>query len=240
MLTKKTSRQMVPYPVRISWGCNQKCSYCGIRTAVGKFRSKPMEVCRDEFLRGVSKGYTEFEIIADDVGAYGIDIGKKFPDLLNELLSIPGDYHVLIWNLSPVWLVHNQDNFLQILEKQKINRIHFPAQSGSCSLLKAMNRYSDVVKTTETLLLCKKHSPGLILTTDLIVGFPGETDEDIEATIEFVRAVRFHGVNLFMYYSVPNTLAHGLENQVPQKVIEKRVRKISEAFDKLEIEYTIT
>jgi tRNA A37 methylthiotransferase MiaB len=240
MLTKKTSLQTIPYPIRISWGCNQKCSYCGIRAAVGRLHSKPLEICREEFLEGIREGYKEFEVIADDVGAYGIDIGKNFPDLLNELFDISGEYHVLIWNLSPMWLVHNQDEFLPILQKQRINRIHYPAQSGSQNILKAMNRYSDVQKTIESLLFLRKHSSGLSITTDLIIGYPGETEVDVDETIEFMRKVYFNGVNIFMYYGVPGTPAYSIENQVSKKVIEKRVRRVRNALEKLGTDYTIT
>lgn len=240
LLTKKNSLETTPYPVRISWGCNQKCSYCGIRAAVGRLHSKPLEICREEFSEGIRKGYKEFEVIADDVGAYGIDIGKNFPGLLNELFEIPGEYHISIWNLSPMWLVHNQDEFLPILQKQRISRIHYPAQSGSQNILKAMNRFSDVDKTIESLLFLRKHSPGLIITTDLIVGFPGETEADVDATIEFIRKVHFNGVNIFMYYGVPNTAAYSLEKQVSEKVIKTRVRRIRNALEKLDIDYMIT
>ena len=240
LLTRKNSLETTPYPVRISWGCNQKCSYCGVRAAVSRLHSKPSEICREEFLEGVRKGYKEFEVIADDVGAYGIDIGKNFPDLLNELFEIPGDYRVLIWNLSPMWLVHNQDKFLPILQKQRIYRIHFPVQSGSPNILKAMNRYTDIQKTVESLLFLRKHSPDLILTTDVIIGFPGETEVDVDETIEFIRKVHFNGANIFMYYSVPNTPAHSLENHVPQKVMEKRVRRVRNAFERMDMDYTIS
>ncbi|MFO7583875.1 MAG: radical SAM protein [Anaerolineales bacterium] len=240
LLTRKNSLQTTPYPVRISWGCNQKCSYCGVRAAVSRLHSKPLEICRQEFLEGVEKGYQEFEIIADDVGAYGIDIGKNFPDLLSELFEIPGEYRVLIWNLSPMWLVHNQEKFLPILQKQRIYRIHFPVQSGSQNILKAMNRYINVQKTVESLLFLRKHSPGLILTTDVIIGFPGETEVDVDETIEFIRKVHFNGANIFMYYSVPNTPAHSLENHVPQKVMEKRVRRVRDALERMDMDYTIS
>lgn len=240
LLTRKNSLETTPYPIRISWGCNQNCSYCGIRAAVSRLHSKPSEICREEFLEGVKKGYKEFEVIADDVGAYGIDIGKNFPGLLNELFEIPGDYRVSIWNLSPMWFVHNQDEFLPILQKQRINRIHYPAQSGSQTILKAMNRYSDVQKIIESLLFLRKHCPGMIITTDLIIGFPGETEADVDATIEFIRKVHFNGVNIFMYYPVPNTAAYSLEEHVPEKVILKRVRRIRNALEKLDIDYMIT
>ena len=240
MLTRKDTIQTAPYPIRISWGCNRNCSYCGIQSAVGKFQSKPLETCRSEFINGLENGYKEIEFIADDVGAYGIDISKRFTDLLNELLDIPGDYNVLIWNLSPIWLINCQQDFVPILQKQRITRIHYPTQSGSNKLLKAMNRYSNIEKNIDSVLFLKEHSPNVFLTTDIIIGYPGETEKDVDQTIDFMQSTHFDGVNIFMYYPVPNTRAYNLDNHIPQKLIEKRVRRLRNALEKINIDYTIT
>ncbi len=235
----KEAPETAPFSIRVSWGCNQRCSYCGIRSAVGKFRSKPRQTCRSEFEEGLRRGYREFELIADDVGAYGTDIGTSFPDLLNDLLSAPGEYSLLIWNLSPVWLIKYQEAFAPLLETHRIRGIHYPTQSGSPQILKAMRRYNDVEKTIQSVRFLKQHAPGMIVSTDIMVGFPGETEADVSETIEFVRAAGFDNVNLFMYYGVLNTPAHSLEGQVPPKEIEKRVRKVRKALEQMGIDYTV-
>ncbi|MEW5828500.1 MAG: radical SAM protein [Chloroflexota bacterium] len=235
----KEAPETTPFSIRVSWGCNRNCSYCGIRSAVGKFHSKPRQTCRSEFEEGLRNGYREFELIADDVGAYGTDIGTSFPALLTDLLSIPGEYSLLIWNLSPVWLIKYQQAFAPILETHRIRGIHYPTQSGSPQILKAMHRYNDVEKTVQSVQFMKKHAPGMIVSTDIMVGFPGETDKDLAETIAFIRAAGFDNVNLFMYYGVPNTLAHSLEGQVSQKEIEKRVRKIRKAMEQMGMDYTV-
>jgi tRNA A37 methylthiotransferase MiaB len=235
----KDTPETTPFSIRVSWGCNRNCSYCGIRSAVGKFHSKPPQTCRSEFEEGLRRGFREFEFIADDVGAYGIDIGTNFPALLTDLLSVPGEYSILVWNLSPVWLVKYQQSFAPILETHKIRGIHYPTQSGSPKILKAMHRYPDVEKTVQSVRFMKKHAPGMIVSTDIMVGFPGETEADLAETIAFIRAAGFDNVNIFMYYGVPNTVAHNLDGQVPQKETEKRVRTLRRALEQMGTDYTV-
>ncbi len=239
VLKKQSAAEIVPFSIRISWGCNQHCSYCAVRSAVGKFHSKPLEECRAEFVEGVSKGHSEFELIADDIGAYGTDIGKTFPDLLNTLLAVEGDYRVQIWNLSPIWLVKYMEDLPPILKTRKIGGIHCPIQSGSRKMLTAMRRYSNVDKIREAVVALKKHSPGLALTTDMIVGYPGETEEDLYATIAFLRHTHFDSVHIFIYNDVPNTVAYSTGNKLSPEVIELRVGKLQRELDEIGTDYLV-
>ncbi len=236
---KPSAAEITPFSIRTSWGCNQHCSYCAVRSAVGKFHSKPLEVCQAEFMEGINKGYREFELIADDLGAYGVDIGKTFPDLLNSLLAVKGDYRVQIWNLSPIWLVKYREAFAPILKTKKIGGIHCPVQSGSKKMLTAMRRYSNVDKIQEAVLAVKKHSPGLTLTTDMIVGYPGETEEDLDATIAFLRNTHFDSVHIFIYNDVPNTVAYSNGNKLAPGVIEQRAGKLQRELDKIGTDYVV-
>jgi tRNA A37 methylthiotransferase MiaB len=228
---KRDVQETTPYPIRISWGCSQKCSYCGIRSAVGQFHSKPLETCLAEFEYGLNSGHKEFELIADDVGAYGNDIGGTFPELLKSLFDIPGNYTMQIWNLSPVWFVKRQDAFLDVLRKGKITGIHYPVQSGSGRVLKAMRRYSDANKIRESVNLMKESCPNLTITTDIIVGYPGETDEDISETIDLLRKSRFDSVHIFLYNEVPAATSYTAEGKIPRGAAIQRISRIEEALD---------
>lgn len=239
-LRTKNNIESTHFPIRVSWGCNANCSYCSIRFAVGKFQSKPLETCRNELLEGLHKGVQIIELIADNVGAYGLDIGRTFPDLLNTLTEVDGDFDIQIWNLSPVWLVKYQVDLIPVLQKGKISEIHLPIQSGSGKILKAMNRYSDVAKTKESISILKKHSPDLILTTDIIIGFPGETEEDVDKTLELIRFARFRMIDIFRYYDARNTAASNLPDKIHPSVIEQRVRKARKEIEKMRLDYQIS
>lgn len=238
-IIRRSAAEIEPFSIRISWGCNHQCAYCGIRSAVGKFHSKPLETCRAEFAEGLNKGYREFELIADDVGAYGVDIGKTFPDLLNSLLDVKGNYTIQIWNLSPIWLVKYQEAFAPILKTKKISGIHYPVQSGSGKMLKAMNRYSNVEKIRDSVRFLRKHFPSISVTTDLIVGYPGETDEDVTATIEFLGSADFDIVHIFTYKDVPNTIAYAAQDKIPPNIIEQRVSRLQHGLDAMSTDYLV-
>ncbi len=236
VFTKREASETSPYAIRVSWGCSHRCSYCGIRSAVGKFHSKSLETCLGEFREGLNKGYKEFDLIADDVGAYGIDLGKTFPDLLNSLFSIQGNYTVQIWNLSPIWFIKNQDAFLAVLRQGKIGGIHYPVQSGSRAVLKAMRRYSDADKIKESVDLMKKSYSKLTVTTDLIVGYPGETDEDITKTLNLLCNSQFDSVHMFLYNDVPTAPSYTMPAKIPQHVAIQRIDRIEKELDRAGID----
>jgi tRNA A37 methylthiotransferase MiaB len=215
-----------PYSIRVSWGCSHKCTYCGIRSAVGELHSKPLEICLEEFRTGLNNGYTEFELIGDDVGAYGLDMGKTFPDLLNALSTSRGNYTMQIWNLSPVWFIKSQETFITILKQGRISGIHYPVQSGSSKLLKAMRRYSNTDKIKESVRLMKECHKDLIVTTDIIVGYPGETDDDITATVDLLCTVRFDSVHIFLYNEVPTADSYTIHPKTPRNIAIQRVDRI--------------
>lgn len=228
------------FPIRISWGCDRNCSYCGIRSAVGRFHSKPLEICHAEFMKGLSSGYKKFEIIADNVGAYGADIGSTFPDLINLFLEAQEDYSIQIWNLSPSFLLKYRHDFAAILQTGKISGIHFPVQSGSDRILKSMHRYSNHSKVAELLIWLKDEFPNLNLTTDIILGFPGEKEEDVEKTIDLIRKAYFKMVDIFIYYDAPRTPASTLSDKVPHKVINQRLRHVAKALEDMDIAYQVS
>jgi tRNA A37 methylthiotransferase MiaB len=239
MIVKRSAAEIEPFSIRISWGCNHQCAYCGIRSAVGKLNSKPLETCREEFIDGLNRGYKEFELIADDVGAYGIDIGQTFPILLDSLFKTKGEYKMQIWNLSPVWLIKYQEDFGPILKKNRISGIHYPVQSGSNTILKAMNRYSNVNKIRESVLFLKHHSPRMVVTTDIIIGYPGETEDDIDKTIDFLRQTHFDSVHIFMYNDVPNTIAYSAGEKIPFRIAEQRVSRLQQELKAIGGDYLV-
>ncbi len=220
------------YRMRISWGCNCNCSYCGIKEAIGPHKSKSFEQCLGEFREGLKKGDKHFMMNADDIGAYGTDINSSFAELLDKMTSIPGDYQISIANLSPRWLIRYIDELEEIFKRGKIIRIGVPLQSGSNRILKLMNRFHDKEKITEALLRLKKAFPKLSLHTHIIVGFPTETEEDFKQTLSFLIESKLSAGQLNIFSSKAGSGAENIEPKISEDEIYQRLKYAKEFFKK--------
>jgi MiaB/RimO family radical SAM methylthiotransferase len=220
------------YRMRISWGCNSNCSYCGIKQAIGPHKSKPLEKVIDEFKTGLKDGHKHFMMNADDIGAYGTDIGSSFSDVLDKMTKIPGDYFISIANLSPRWVIKYIDYLEKIMEREKIIRIGVPVQSGSNRILKLMNRFHDKDKIKDALLRLKKVFPKLSLHTHIIVGFPTETEEDFLQTLDFIKDCQFSAGQLMPFSSKSGSEAASIEPKIPMDIINKRLLRAKSFFKK--------
>jgi tRNA A37 methylthiotransferase MiaB len=220
------------YRMRISWGCNSNCSYCGIKQAIGPHKSKPLERVIDEFKSGLKEGHKHFMMNADDIGAYGTDIGSSFSEVLDKMTKIPGDYFISIANLSPRWVIKYINHLEEIIKREKIIRIGVPVQSGSNRILKLMNRFNDKDKIKDSLLRLKKVFPKLSLHTHIIVGFPTETEDDFLQTLDFIRDCQFSAGQLMPFSSKSGSEAAGIEPKIPMDVINKRLIYAKNFFKK--------
>ena len=210
--------------VRTSWGCSQNCAYCGIRKATGKFHSKPFETCMDECKKGLGLGYKKIFLPADDTGAYGKDIGETFPELLKELTQFDGDYEISVFALNPVWLVKYIDELEKIVKSGKISGIAIPVQSGNGRILKLMSRYHNPDKIKDAFLRLKKACPDITLVTHMIAGFPSETEEEFEESLEFIVSAKID-MGVVMFMSVKSgTRAESMDPKIPDDEIVRRVK----------------
>lgn len=221
-----------PYLIMISRGCFGNCSYCAIKKAVGPLKSKPLEHCLEEFKNGLEKGYKKFYIVGDDAGAYGMDIGETFPNLLDKITDIPDDYKIQLMDLNPRWVVKYADKLKQILKKDKIKTILVPIQSGSSRILKLMNRFSDVEVLKKILLCFKEIDPDLVLVTHIMVGFPAEAKEEFEKSIEFVKQVGFNTGLLIPFSCKSGTEAEKIEPNISKKEISRRLKYAKKTLKK--------
>jgi len=212
------------YFVRTSWGCSQNCAYCGIRKATGKFHSKPIEICIDEFKKGIDKGYKKIFLPADDTGAYGKDIGLTFPKLLEEFLKFEGDYKISIYALNAVWLVKYVEELEKIVKSDKISGISVPVQSGNSRILKLMNRYHDTEKMKDAFLRIKKANPNVETCTHIIIGFPTETKEEFKDSIDFIIDSKINMGAILKMSVKSGTLAEKIDPKVPEEEIEERAK----------------
>jgi tRNA A37 methylthiotransferase MiaB len=211
------------YFIRPSWGCLSNCSYCVIKNAIGPLKSKSLDTVITEFKNGLNLKYDNFILDADDTGAYGIDIGATFPELLDKITDIPSDYKIYIRNIHPVWIVKYIDELENILRKNKIKGIGCSIQSGNTRILKLMQRYPDTEKIMEAFYKLFENYPDLILATECINGFPTETKDEFEDTLDFIEKVDFSFGYIFPFSCRSGTGAEKLNPKIPDDEISHRM-----------------
>jgi len=214
--------------IRIADGCTEKhpcSSYFGnkIKNAVGPLKSKPLSSCVNEFKKGLEKGYKNFVLNADDPGAYGTYIGSSFPELLDEITKIPGEYNIEIENIKQCWIVEYIDKLEEIVKRKKISRLKILIESGSGRILRLMNRYSDTDKMRDAFLRLKKADPDLSLFTHLVIGFPSETDDEFKSTMEFIKEVGFDVGYIYTFPFDVRTDIDDTSSKITQETLSKRL-----------------
>ena len=212
--------------IRVGWGCLNNCAFCATKRAVGSLLSKPLEECVREFRKGLGEGYKYFVLTGDDTGAYGLDFGGSLLGLLHEITAISGDYEVFVVNLNPRWLVKYIDEMVLFSEKQMSRLTHFeiPIQSGSERVLKLMNRFHDVEKLKDVFRLLRKFFPSSVLETNVMLGFPTETDDDFDESLDFLSEVKFDYGYIMEFQCRPGTVAEKLYPKVSRKENLRRLR----------------
>lgn len=213
--------------VNIIYGCNNFCSYCIVPYVRGRERSRKKEDILNEIktiIENKKEEKQKITLLGQNVNSYGKDIYENygFKELLHDICQIEGDFELTFMTSHP------KDITKQVIEtianeKKILKELHLPVQSGSNSILKAMNRRYTVENYLEKVDYLRKLIPEIRLTTDIIVGFPGETEEDFNLTCELVKKVKYAGIFAFMYSPRPNTPAAKMENQVPDAVKNYRV-----------------
>lgn len=223
--------------VKIEDGCENFCSYCIIPYTRGKVRSKKPERVLKEVNTLVKNGYKEVVLTGIHTGHYGADLDNyDFSDLLEDLDKIEGLERIRI---SSIEIVELNDKFLNILKKSKkiVNHIHIPMQAGSDHVLKLMNRRYDKKYFMDKINKIKTIRPNIAITTDVIVGFPNETEEDFNETIEFVKELKLAGGHVFPFSSRNGTPAAKMSGQLTKQEKHERCKKLIKVFDELEEKY---
>lgn len=213
-----------PFFIRIAKGCLGNCSYCAIKKGIGPLQSKSLHHCINEFKKGLKGGYDNFHLLAGDTGAYGLDIGSNFPELLDNITKIPGEYKISIGGLNPRWLVKYINELEEILKRNKILVLGIPLQSGSSRILKLMLRYHATEKIRDALLRLKTYYPDLTLSTSCIVGFPTESKEDFIQTLDLIKKSNYDNGALFPFSCKTGTEAEKLESKISKKEMLKRLK----------------
>ena len=195
------------FRLRISWGCTFNCSYCAIIKATGKLKSKPLQECVQAFSDGLRDNFRIFHVIGVDPAGYGKDNGLTYPQLLQRLCSQAGEYRFRLEAVHPAWLVAYQDDLAELCRHGRISAISVPFQSGCTRILHLMNRYADLEKILEALTRIKEARPDVALATNVIVGFPTETEEEFLDTLRFMEKANFDLGVIFPISLKPGTKA---------------------------------
>lgn len=213
--------------LKIQEGCNNRCSYCTIPSIRGPLRSRELAEIVLEFQWLLEQGYREVNIIGQDITSYGKDTGSNITDLLNNLLSIKGDYFLRLLYLHPRWI--SRDLIETIAgEPRIIPYLDVPIQHSEDAILKAMGR-GYTKKDLESLMdMIRRVVPRAVLRTSLIVGFPGETDENFQNLCTFIGTWQFDNLGAFMYSKEEKTPAARIKGQVKKTLKQQRHQALME------------
>lgn len=219
--------------VTIMYGCNNFCTYCIVPYVRGRERNRNPEDILKEIKKLAQEGYKEVTLLGQNVNSYvgnGYDGIYNFADLLRAVNKIDGIE--IISFISPHPKDFTDDVILAIKECKKVSRLlHLPLQSGSTNVLKRMNRKYTKEQYLEIANKIKKSVPEVAISTDIIVGFPGETEDDFEDTLDVVKQVQFEQVFMFIYSKRVGTPAEKMEDQVPEEIKHKRFDRLKQLVE---------
>lgn len=221
--------------IKIEDGCDNFCSYCVIPFVRGKKRSKDFSLVLKEVEHLANNGYKEIVLTGIDTGGYESN-DKDLTDLIHEISKITGIERV---RQSSIEITQINDKFIEELKNDNkiCDHIHIPLQSGSDSILKLMNRKYDLKYFFDKIDMIRSVRPDISITTDVIVGFPGETEEMFLETMETCKKVNFSKIHAFPYSERKETKASMMDGKVPENIKHERVKKLLELSEKLEKSY---
>ena len=212
--------------VSVMYGCNNFCSYCIVPYCRGRERSRQKEDIVREVRELVAEGYREITLLGQNVNSYGKGTDCDFADLVAELDQIEGDFWLSFMTSHP------KDASRKLIDvmangKHIARRFHLPLQSGNDRVLRAMTRHYDMDKYLDTVAYMRERMPDIVLTSDIIVGFPGETEADFEDTLDLIRQVGYSAAFTFMYSPRKGTVAATMAEQVPDEVKHDRLQRLN-------------
>jgi MiaB-like tRNA modifying enzyme len=223
--------------VEINSGCTSFCSFCETKLARGNLRSYRPDKIRDQIKKAVAEGCKEIWITSQDTSAYGRDIGTNLPELLESITRIEGEFMVRVGMMNPLHFKKVEiEDLIQVYKNEKVFKfLHLCVQSGSNKVLKDMRRGYNVEDFIYYVEKFRKEIPELTLETDIIVGFPTETEEDFEETVKLIKEVRPDVVNISKYSPRPGTAAAKMK-QLDPKIVNERSKIMYELTKKIALQ----
>jgi MiaB-like tRNA modifying enzyme len=222
--------------VPISQGCLGSCTYCTVKYARGWLTSYPVKYIVNYVKKAVEMGAKELYITSQDTAVYGRDNCATLPELLEKILEIEGDYQIRIGMMNPTYASEILDGIIELMKKdERIYRfLHIPVQSGSDKILESMKRNYDIEAFSNLVRKVRNELPDITLSTDIIVGFPGETNFDFDLTVKCLEKNLFDIVNVSKYGDRPFAASSNFPNKIPSDIKKKRSKYISEKVHEIQ------
>ena len=224
------------FSLRISEGCLGSCSYCNIKKAIGNLKSKSIASILDELRKGVAARQYQVNILASDTGSYGLDIGTSLPELLQAILNEDKRITIeFIQDLNPFWICRYKKQFVELINTQRIKSILTPFQSGNTRILKLMNRPMDLIEFKKVVRSMRNAYAGLKLRTQVIVGFPTETEQEFLDTVNYLKEVEFDECDPLAYFEVEGSDSEKFTPKVEASTIAERLKRIKKELEDLHL-----
>jgi len=214
------------YAIKISTGCMGECTYCSVRLTRGTVRSKTIEEVLGEFQRGLDLGYQHFALIGTDIAYYGRDLGLDLIDLLRRIVACDAPLRVRLRNLNPRWVIDCCEEFCRVLRSGKISFAQVAIQSGNDRILGLMKRGYRARDFLAAIAKVRRACPRLVLRTQIIAGFPTETEEEFQDSVAVIDSGQFDYADFFRYTHRAHTSAAKIGPDVPFNVILRRYRTL--------------
>jgi len=214
--------------IQICEGCLGSCTFCCTRFARGSLNSYPIEDIVREAKQAIDNGVCEIQLTAQDTAAFGKDTGEKLSDLIKEVANLDGNFRVRVGMMHPKNILNEVDEIIEVFKHPNVyDFIHLPLQSGSDKVLSEMNRGHDINQYLDIVNKFKKEIPNVTIATDIIVGYPTESDGDFEKTIDILNKVKPSLIHLSKYQHRKGAISSSLK-EVPPEVMKKRSKYLSE------------
>ena len=220
-------------PISIAEGCKFSCSYCITSLARGKLKSFPIDEIKQNIFSAIKQGCKEIQLTAQDTSSYGLDSGNNLGELLLNINNIKGKYRVRVGMMNPFTLKKNIYSIIKGYQDSKIYKfIHIPAQSGDNEILKMMNRKYSVDEFLEIINIFRKNYPNITISTDVIVGFPTETDTQFQNTVDLIKRVKPDITNITRFSARPYTKAKTMKGRIKTEIVKNRSKILTEICNK--------
>jgi MiaB-like tRNA modifying enzyme len=223
--------------IPINYGCLGSCSYCCVLFARGHLRSYQIDEVVERVKRDLTSGVKEIWFTSQDTACYGKDIGVSLADLLMEACKVEGEFFVRVGMMTPNYTLEILDDLIQAYKNEKVFKfLHLPVQSGDYEILRRMNRFYSVEDFRTIIRSFRKEISEITIATDVICGFPGESQEAFERTVQLIEEVQPDVVNVSKFFPRPNTPARKMKSFVHPREVKKRSKRLAELSKKISFE----
>ncbi len=228
-------------PISIAEGCNFACTYCITHLARGRLTSLPTKFVINDVKNALKAGCKEIQITSQDTASYGMDKGQNLAKLLEEICAIDNNFRTRVGMMNPFTAHKILDKLIPSFKDEKIYKfIHIPVQSADNEILKKMNRKYNISMFLEVVNYFKKTYPKITISTDIIVGFPGESENAFQNSIDLIKKIKPDIVNITRFSARPNTKAKKMKGRIPTEIVKNRSKILTDLSKKISFERNIS